>query len=83
MTPCSSPSTANIPWREPDAAAGLGVALIPSLAAWAVPAELALCRLTDPALRRTVHLALPAAPLPAALKLRELLRDSVDRTVLR
>jgi DNA-binding transcriptional LysR family regulator len=65
------------------AAAGLGVALIPSLAAWAVPAELALCRLTDPALRRTVHLALPAAPLPAALRLRELLRDTVDRTVLR
>jgi DNA-binding transcriptional LysR family regulator len=59
-------------------AAGLGVALVPSLAAWAVPAELALCRLDDPALRRTVHMALPAAPLPAALKLRDLLRDTVD-----
>ncbi|MFI1482983.1 LysR family transcriptional regulator [Streptomyces sp. NPDC020747] len=55
------------------AAAGLGVALVPSLAAWAVPAELVLCRLDDPALRRTVHLALPAAPLPAALRLRDLL----------
>ncbi|MFF2189865.1 LysR family transcriptional regulator [Streptomyces sp. NPDC058155] len=64
-------------------AAGLGVALIPSLASWAVPAELALCRLDDPALRRTVHLALPAAPLPTASKLRDLLHDTVDRTVLR
>lgn len=58
------------------AAAGLGVALVPSLAAWAVPAELTLCRLDDPALRRTVHLALPATPLPAALKLRDLLRET-------
>ncbi|MGY1500609.1 LysR family transcriptional regulator [Streptomyces sp. QTS52] len=57
-------------------AAGLGVALVPSLAAWAIPPELALCRVTDPALRRTVHLALPAAPLPAALKLGELLRGA-------
>ncbi|MYS86693.1 LysR family transcriptional regulator [Embleya scabrispora] len=59
-------------------AAGLGVALVPSLAAWAVPDELVLCRLTDPGLRRTVHVALPAVPLPAALKLRDLLRDAVD-----
>ncbi|WP_331750548.1 MULTISPECIES: LysR family transcriptional regulator [unclassified Streptomyces] len=59
-------------------AAGLGVALVPSLAARAVPDELVLCRLTDPALRRTVHVALPAAPLPTALKLRDLLRDTVD-----
>lgn len=60
------------------AAAGLGVALVPSLAARAVPDELVLCRLTDSALRRTVHVALPAVPLPAALKLRDLLRDAVD-----
>jgi hypothetical protein len=40
--------------------------------------KLVLCSLTDPALRRTVHVALPAAPLPAALKLRDLLRDAVD-----
>ncbi|MGW6745611.1 LysR family transcriptional regulator [Streptomyces sp. NPDC055025] len=60
------------------AAAGLGVALVPSLAARAVPGELVLCRLTDPALRRTVHVALPAAPLPAALTLRDLLSDAVD-----
>ncbi|MFJ9213345.1 LysR family transcriptional regulator [Streptomyces sp. NPDC102264] len=60
------------------AAAGLGVALVPSLAARAVPDELVLCRLTDPALRRTVHVALPAAPLPAALTLRDLLHDAVD-----
>lgn len=54
-------------------AAGLGVALIPSLAAWAVPAELALCPLSDRALYRTIYTALPAAPLPAALALRNLL----------
>ncbi|MEV1078317.1 LysR family transcriptional regulator [Streptomyces sp. NPDC050211] len=60
------------------AAAGLGVALVPSLASWAVPDELVLCRLTDPALRRTLHIALPAAPLPAALQLRDLLRDAAD-----
>lgn len=60
------------------AAAGLGVALVPSLAARAVPGELVLRRLTDPALRRTVHVALSVAPLPAALKLRDLLRDAVD-----
>ncbi|MGW3654267.1 LysR family transcriptional regulator [Streptomyces sp. NPDC005151] len=58
-------------------AAGLGVALVPSLAAWAVPDELAICRLGGLAPRRTVHVALPAAPLPAALKLRELLHDTV------
>ncbi|MFH8518884.1 LysR family transcriptional regulator [Streptomyces gelaticus] len=61
------------------AAAGLGVALVPSLAAWAVPAELVLCRLGDLAPRRTVHVALPAAPLPAALALRDLLHGAVPR----
>ncbi|BAL87863.1 putative LysR-family transcriptional regulator [Actinoplanes missouriensis 431] len=59
-------------------AAGLGVALVPSLAAWALPTELVLCRLDDPALRRTIHVALPAAPLPAALTLARLLRDAVS-----
>lgn len=54
-------------------AAGLGVALVPSLAAWAVPTELTLRPLTDRTLHRTVHVALPATPLPAALKLRDLL----------
>ena len=57
-------------------AAGLGVALVPSLATWAIPPELALRRLADPPLRRTVHMALPAVPLPAALKLGELLRGA-------
>jgi len=57
------------------AAAGLGVALVPSLAAWAVPADLVLRRLDDPALRRTVYTTLPSAPLPAALTLRHLLAD--------
>lgn len=59
------------------AAAGLGVALVPSLAARAVPGELVLRPLTDPTLRRTVHVALPEAPLPAALTLREFLRSAV------
>jgi DNA-binding transcriptional LysR family regulator len=59
-------------------AAGLGVALVPSLAAWAVPEELVLCPLTDPALRRTLHIALPATPLPTALQLRNLLRNAVN-----
>ncbi|MFC9179195.1 MULTISPECIES: LysR family transcriptional regulator [Streptomyces] len=57
-------------------AAGLGVALVPSLAAWAVPDGLVLVRLTDPALCRTLHIALPAAPLPSALTLRGLLRTA-------
>ncbi|MFW3459897.1 LysR family transcriptional regulator [Streptomyces microflavus] len=57
-------------------AAGLGVALVPSLAAWAVPDGLVLVRLTDPALRRTLHIALPTTPLPAALTLRGLLRTA-------
>ncbi|MFJ1674352.1 LysR family transcriptional regulator [Streptomyces sp. NPDC088251] len=57
-------------------AAGLGVALVPSLAAWAVPAGLSLCRLDDLAPRRTVYAALPAAPLPAALELRDLLHEA-------
>ncbi|MGA4863544.1 LysR family transcriptional regulator [Streptomyces lavendulocolor] len=60
-------------------AAGLGVALVPSLATWAVPGELVLRRLTDPALRRTVHVALPTAPLPAALALRDLLHATAGR----
>ncbi|GAA4952765.1 LysR family transcriptional regulator [Actinoplanes utahensis] len=58
-------------------AAGLGVALVPSLAAWAVPGDLVLRRVDDPALRRTIHVALPATPLPAALALRDVLRASV------
>ncbi|WP_308013448.1 LysR family transcriptional regulator [Streptomyces beigongshangae] len=60
-------------------AAGLGVALVPSLAARAVPDGLVLRRLDDPSLRRTVHVALPADPLPAALELRESLREAVRR----
>ncbi|MFI1225007.1 MULTISPECIES: LysR family transcriptional regulator [unclassified Streptomyces] len=63
------------------AAAGLGVALVPSLAARAVPGELVLRPLTDPALRRAVHVALPAAPLPAALALREFLREAAEKHI--
>ncbi|MFE2040871.1 LysR family transcriptional regulator [Streptomyces sp. NPDC059477] len=57
-------------------AAGLGVALVPSLAAWAVPGDIVLRRLTDPALRRTIHVARPATPLPAARELEGLLRST-------
>lgn len=57
-------------------AAGLGVVLVPSLAAWAVPAELVLCRLGDLALRRTVYTALPTKPLPAAMTLQDLLQGA-------
>jgi DNA-binding transcriptional LysR family regulator len=60
------------------AAAGLGVALVPSLAARAVPADLVLRRLDDPALRRAVHAALPASPLAAALMLRDLLHTAAE-----
>ncbi|WP_457518885.1 LysR family transcriptional regulator [Streptomyces sp. TE33382] len=63
------------------ASAGLGIALVPSLAARAVPGDLVLCRLGGLPPHRTVHVALPAAPLPAALKLRELLREAVVRSV--
>jgi DNA-binding transcriptional LysR family regulator len=55
-------------------AAGLGVTLVPGLAAAAVPAGVALRRLRDPAPRRTVYAALPATPLPAALAFVDLLR---------
>nr|WP_203689121.1 LysR family transcriptional regulator [Streptomyces sp. SID12488] len=64
-------------------AAGLGVALVPSLATWAIPPELTLCRVADPPLRRTVHMALPVAPLPAALKLGDLLRATAVGDLLR
>ncbi|OAA27183.1 hypothetical protein UG55_100966 [Frankia sp. EI5c] len=65
-----------------------GVALVPSLAAWAVPAELALCPLSDPALRRTIYTALPVTPLPvtplpAALTLRNLLATDAGRSGVR
>ncbi|WP_299534837.1 LysR family transcriptional regulator [uncultured Streptomyces sp.] len=56
------------------AAAGLGIALVPALAARAVPAGLVLCRLGGLPPHRTVHVALPDAPLPAAVELRDLLR---------
>ncbi|MFS0691383.1 LysR family transcriptional regulator [Streptomyces nitrosporeus] len=61
------------------AAAGLGIALVPSLAARAVPDGLVLCRLGGLLPHRTVHLSLPAAPLPAALELRDLLRAAAGR----
>ncbi|MDN5931934.1 MAG: LysR substrate-binding domain-containing protein [Pseudonocardia sp.] len=58
-------------------AAGLGVALVPALAATAVPAGLVLCRIGDAPPQRTVSVALPAAPLPSALRLRQLLARAV------
>ncbi|GAA3224430.1 LysR family transcriptional regulator [Actinocorallia longicatena] len=55
-------------------AAGLGVTLVPSLAAAAVPPSVVLRPLRDPTPARAVHLALPATPLPAAYALAALLR---------
>lgn len=63
-------------------AAGLGVALVPALAARAVPPELVLCRIGDVPPRRTVHVALPTTPLPTALRLRQLLARAVDEIAL-
>lgn len=59
-------------------AAGLGVALVPALAARAVPSELVLCRIGDVPPQRTVHVALPSAPLPVALRLHQLLARAVE-----
>ncbi|MDH2427282.1 LysR substrate-binding domain-containing protein [Sphaerisporangium sp. TRM90804] len=56
-------------------AAGLGVALVPALAARAVRGDIVLRPLADPAPRRQVYAALPrTAPLPAALALLAVLR---------
>ncbi|WP_306868639.1 LysR family transcriptional regulator [Streptosporangium brasiliense] len=47
-------------------AAGLGITLVPAIAAQAVPPDLVLRSLGDLAPRRTVYTVLPATPLPAA-----------------
>ncbi|MGC5013021.1 LysR family transcriptional regulator [Streptosporangium sp. DT93] len=54
-------------------AAGLGITLVPAIAAQAVPFDLVLRSLGDLAPRRTVYAALPPAPLPAARTLVRLL----------
>ncbi|WP_344915759.1 LysR family transcriptional regulator [Streptosporangium oxazolinicum] len=54
-------------------AAGLGVTLVPAIAAYAVPSDLVLRSLGDLAPRRTVYAALPPAPLAAARALVRLL----------
>ncbi|GAA3031706.1 LysR family transcriptional regulator [Streptosporangium longisporum] len=54
-------------------AAGLGITLVPAIAAHAVPPDLVLRSLGDLAPRRTVYAALPPAPLPAARTLVRLL----------
>jgi DNA-binding transcriptional LysR family regulator len=48
-------------------AAGLGVTLVPELAAPAVPSDLVLRPLADLRASRKVYAALPEVPLPAAL----------------
>nr|WP_260408618.1 LysR family transcriptional regulator [Planomonospora venezuelensis] len=58
-------------------AAGLGVTLVPSLAAWAVPEGIALRSLGGFAPRRTVSAALPRAPLPAARAFAGFLAEAV------
>ncbi|MEU3463807.1 LysR family transcriptional regulator [Streptomyces sp. NPDC006733] len=64
-------------------AAGLGVALVPALAARAVPADLVLRPLAGQLPHRTIHLALPATPLPAALALRDRLHATAAATAAR
>ncbi|MEW9554237.1 LysR family transcriptional regulator [Nonomuraea sp. NPDC050783] len=56
-------------------AAGLGVTLVPELAARAVPPSLVLRPLLGPAPVRRVYAALPDDPLPAAVELVELLGE--------
>ncbi|SEK84288.1 LysR family transcriptional regulator [Nonomuraea pusilla] len=56
-------------------AAGLGVTLVPELAAAAVPAELVLRPLRGLAPARRVYAALPDPALPAALEFTALLRE--------
>ncbi|MFC7386037.1 LysR family transcriptional regulator [Sphaerisporangium rhizosphaerae] len=60
-------------------AAGLGVTLVPSIAAWAVPDGLALRPLGEPAPCRTVSAVLPPAPLPAARTVVGFLRRAAGR----
>ncbi|MGW0484991.1 LysR family transcriptional regulator [Nonomuraea sp. NPDC003214] len=56
-------------------AAGLGVTLVPELAARAVPAGLVLRPLRDELPVRKVYAALPEAPLPAALEFVRMLKE--------
>jgi len=56
-------------------AAGLGVTLVPELAARAVPADLVLRPLRGPAPARKVYAALPEVPLPAAQEFVRLLGE--------
>jgi DNA-binding transcriptional LysR family regulator len=56
-------------------AAGLGVTLVPELAARAVPGDLVLRPLRGMAPARKVYAALPETPLPAALELVEMLGE--------
>ncbi|MEV0231629.1 LysR family transcriptional regulator [Nonomuraea sp. NPDC050786] len=56
-------------------AAGLGVTLVPELAARAVPPDLVLRPLRGTAPVRKVYAALPETPLPAALELVEMLGE--------
>ncbi|MEU8207366.1 LysR family transcriptional regulator [Streptosporangium sp. NPDC049046] len=60
-------------------AAGLGVTLVPSIAASAVPPDLVLRSLGDLAPRRTVYAALPPNPLPAARTLVRLLAGAAGQ----
>ncbi|GAA2388045.1 LysR family transcriptional regulator [Nonomuraea africana] len=54
-------------------AAGLGVTLVPELAARAVPDDVVLRPISEEGPRRTVYAALPEVPLPSALAFVELL----------
>lgn len=60
-------------------AAGLGITLVPAIAAPAVPPELVLRSLGDLAPHRTVYAALPGTPLPAARTLVRLLSEAAGQ----
>ncbi|MFJ2029666.1 LysR family transcriptional regulator [Streptosporangium sp. NPDC087985] len=60
-------------------AAGLGITLVPTLAARAVPPDLVLRSLGDLAPRRAVSAALPCSPLPAARTLVRLLSEAAGQ----
>ncbi|MFC7099300.1 LysR substrate-binding domain-containing protein [Nonomuraea rubra] len=75
FTPRGGPRVAEWSGKFGFVAAGLGVTLVPELAARAVPADLVLKPLRGTTPARKVYAALPESPLPAALELVEMLGE--------
>ncbi|WP_169729370.1 LysR family transcriptional regulator [Thermoactinospora rubra] len=73
FTPLRGPRVAEWSGKFGFVAAGLGVTLVPRLAARAVPDGVVIRPLTGGGPRRKVYAALPGNPLPAALELVEVL----------